>query len=441
MRSSVHLPGRTVDTLDQALRLLAEAAYEKKRAAQFFYKYQKLNSFLASALKLPEIVQALVHGVREFVSADATFVALTNPSASHLETVGGIGFSEGLAPIQRFLANDWVRRAFVMEVLDKESSSAREWTSQFFKLEFRAAAFFPLFVDEKLLGLIGVGFKGSRSFLQDERDCIASVITQCAWAVERGRLFQQFQEAIQMRDEFVSIASHELKTPITSLKMQLQLAKKCFSDPQFALRSTPGFSIAPEKAVRALDISSTQVDRLTRLIEDLLDVSRIQAGQLNFHLEEVDLSMLTHEVIDRYADELAAVGCPLELKIQKGIFSVIDRNRLEQVLINLISNAIKYASGKPIQIQVYREGCFACLVFQDQGPGIPRERQARIFERFERAVSNRYVGGLGLGLFIARQIVQAHKGTIQVESELGKGARFKVTLPLDPALTNSSLSM
>jgi signal transduction histidine kinase len=237
------------------------------------------------------------------------------------------------------------------------------------------------------------------------------------------RLAEDLQRAIDARDEFLSIASHELKTPITSLKLQLQQLRRRL-DP-----NTPQ-ALEPGKLGKLLDSSSRQLDRLTRLIEDLLDVARIRAGKLSFSFEEFFADELFSEVLERFSDQLAEADCRTEVDVQPRLSVVWDRTRMEQVLVNLVANAIKYAPGVLIQIRLHAEGDQARLVVRDFGPGIPQERQAKIFERFERATSARNISGLGLGLFIASEIITAHQGTIRVESEAGKGAAFIIQLPL-----------
>jgi signal transduction histidine kinase len=238
-------------------------------------------------------------------------------------------------------------------------------------------------------------------------------------------LLAREQQAVYSRDEFLSIASHELKTPITSLKLQLQQLQRRI-DPKAPQEPEPG------RIARMLESSLRQLERLTRLIEDLLDVARIRAGKLSFTFEEFSAEELFSEVLERFSDQLAEAGCRTELQLEPGLRVVWDRLRMEQVLVNLISNALKYAPGVCIQISLRAEGDQARLMVRDFGPGIPRERQAKIFERFERATSARNISGLGLGLFIASEIVAAHQGTIRVESEAGQGATFIVHLPLRP---------
>jgi signal transduction histidine kinase len=232
---------------------------------------------------------------------------------------------------------------------------------------------------------------------------------------ERIRLIQA-REAIRLRDEFLSIASHELKTPLTALQLQLG---NLLGD-----RARAG-ELAPK-----IDRAKRLGDRLTRLIEALLDVSRIATGNLSLNFDRFDLLEAVRETFERLEEQTASAGCVVQLNAPDSIEGDWDRLRLEQVLSNLIANAIKYAAGKPIEVSVRRAGDWAVIEVRDKGPGIAEDDLPRIFERFERAVSPRHHGGLGLGLYVARQIVEAHGGTIVAGNAPDGGARFTVRLPV-----------
>ncbi|MDQ2978835.1 MAG: PAS domain S-box protein [Acidobacteriota bacterium] len=244
-------------------------------------------------------------------------------------------------------------------------------------------------------------------------------------AIENARLYRDAQEAIRHRDDFLSIAGHELKTPLSTLSLEIHrlLAVARSSRP-----SDAGPLHATEKAARS-------VQRLSRLVDQLLDVSRVGAGRLALEPEELDLSALCREVADRFADELARSGSALDLRVDPPVVGVWDRLRLDQVVGNLLSNAIKYGQGRPIELEAREEDESAVLLVRDHGIGIPPEDQTRVFARFERAVSSRHFGGLGLGLWIVHQIVDASGGTISIESAEGAGTAFTVRLPLRSAKT------
>ncbi|WP_437850568.1 AAA family ATPase [Sorangium sp. So ce363] len=250
--------------------------------------------------------------------------------------------------------------------------------------------------------------------------------SRAALTLDNSRLFTEAQEAIERRDEFLLVASHELKTPLTSLKMQAHLLARLLPRLQRA-------EVAPERIDAAIQVLSRQIGRLAHLINELLDVTRLNAGRLTLARAPLDLAALTREVVERMHQQLTDARCRTQLELEGPVIGDWDASRMEQVLINLLSNAIKYGAGAPIHVVVRGLEGRALLVVRDHGIGIAQADQARIFERFERAVSVRNFGGLGLGLYIVRWIVTSHGGTIRVESKPGAGATFIVELPLHAA--------
>jgi PAS domain S-box-containing protein len=226
-------------------------------------------------------------------------------------------------------------------------------------------------------------------------------------------------EAVKVRDDFLSIAGHELRTPLTALQLQVESLQRLA-----AREEAP-----PARLVERLGKMAQHVARLEGLISELLNVSRITAGRLEIHLEQVELVALVADVAERFAPQLAAAGCTLAIDAPREVTGEWDRHRLDQVITNLLGNAIKYGEGTPIAVTIGGTDEHARLEVRDQGIGIPRADQERVFERFERAVSDRHYGGLGLGLWITRQAVEAHRGTIRVESKPGEGTTFFVELP------------
>ena len=232
--------------------------------------------------------------------------------------------------------------------------------------------------------------------------------------------------AIGARDEFISIASHELKTPLTALKLRLSSAIRTQERPG------PRDASSEEKLGRALVASSMTTDRLVSLVEDLLDVSRLTAGRLVLRFERVPLDDLVRDVTGRLREQANETGSPIEVSIPGPVLGSWDRTRIEQVVTNLLTNAIKYGAGKPIALSAYAGDGWARLQVKDLGQGISRADQSRIFQPFERVATTTRVGGLGLGLYIGRQIAEAHGGTLTVESAPGHGATFTLDLPLEP---------
>jgi two-component system sensor kinase FixL len=259
---------------------------------------------------------------------------------------------------------------------------------------------------------------------EDEPIAIAAIrdITERLKAeAERTKLVQA-QEAIRLRDEFLSVASHELRTPLTPIQLQIDGALRA------ARRS--GEPDLPT-VVRKLDALGNGIHRLSTLVNQLLDLSRITAGRLDLERASVDLAALVGRAMTAFEDEAVLNECALEFETPRGeIRGRWDASRLEQVVINLLSNALRYGTGRPVALSIVesRPG-WVMLLVRDQGIGIAHEHQALVFQRFERLSESRHRGGFGLGLWIVRQIVDAHGGTIGVFSRPGMGATFAVELP------------
>jgi PAS domain S-box-containing protein len=250
----------------------------------------------------------------------------------------------------------------------------------------------------------------------------AGYIGSCVDITEHKALESHLRRSIRDREDFLSIASHELRTPLTALQLALEKLER-------DIHKVDTSSGAPPLA-RTLEKALSQTARLEELVADLLDVSRVTSGRLDLALETVDLAALARGGVERLSDAARKQCSELILDAPAPVVGSWDRSRLERVISNLLSNALKYGDGKPVHVTVSSDARVATLAVRDEGIGIEALDQARIFERFERAVSARNYSGFGLGLWIVREIVRAHGGTIGVESAPGKGATFRVELPL-----------
>lgn len=234
----------------------------------------------------------------------------------------------------------------------------------------------------------------------------------------------ELNRAIKTRDEFITLASHEFKTPITSLKLQTQIFQR-----QIDLENGKGPSL--EKQFHFLKVNSSQIDRLNLLVDELLDVSRMDEGKLTYDFTKINLTSLINELTDRFRDEFLAHDCQVTVRANSSEQYVLgDAFRLEQVFINVFNNAMKYGYGNPVNIYIGSSESAAEVIVEDHGIGIEEDAIPHIFNRFERAVSHKNISGLGLGLYIAREMLKAQNGSIRVESEIGKGSKFFITLPL-----------
>jgi signal transduction histidine kinase len=277
----------------------------------------------------------------------------------------------------------------------------------------------PLRFEHETLGGIAFSFFRPRTFDADDRAFIGLLAEHCTQGMERARLYERALEAIRARDDFLSVAGHELRTPLGALVLQTE----------FMLSAAEPFAAVRERSGPVL----RSVRRLAKLADELLDVARIRGGRLQLELEPVELTSLVREVAPRTAEGLGRSLSDLNIVAATPVEGRWDPLRIEQVVTNLISNACKYGGGKPIEVRVARNAGGAELVVQDQGIGMSPADQTRIFERFERAVTPHEYSGLGLGLWITREVVQAHGGRIWVRSQLGQGSEFTVQLPLVPA--------
>jgi len=232
---------------------------------------------------------------------------------------------------------------------------------------------------------------------------------------ERAKLVHA-QEAIRLRDEFLSVASHELRTPLMALQLQIESARKLHV-PEGKLKSK-------------LERADRSAKRLSELVEALLDVTRLASGRVEIHRKQGDLAVVIDEVVERMQESAARAGCTLTANVERGLDGTWDDLRMGQVLSNLLGNAFKYAANTAVEVELRRAGDVAHLVVRDQGPGIAVQDRERVFARFERAADTRNYGGLGLGLYVAHQIVEAHGGRISAGSAPGGGAQIAIELPL-----------
>lgn len=280
----------------------------------------------------------------------------------------------------------------------------------------------PLKFHDQIIGVISVQALG-RYFNEQEYSLARELARRASLAIQNSHLYSGAQQAIRLRDDFLAAASHELKTPLTSLSLQVQSLRRILEGHSTGVQSSA-------KLIQLLRTSDKRIHDLTELIDRLLDVSRVASGRLSLRLETLDLVQIVREVVTRFSELPENPEGQFKVSAQFSVIGRWDRFRLEQVITNLLTNAMKYGEGKPIQIEVKRELKSAILSVSDSGIGIAPEDQKRIFDRFERAVLGSRIGGLGLGLFITKEIVELHGGSISVQSELGKGSTFTVKLPL-----------
>ncbi|WP_223639768.1 ATP-binding protein [Corallococcus sp. EGB] len=358
----------------------------------------------------------------EVEHADTEPASLAEPLRLRMTYVSGLSQLVGTVPLlhgQPFFIENFSDDLLPQLTKDPERIALLR------QLRIRSLVVVPLVAGERLLGLLSyvTTHRSGRSYTAADLPFLQELANRAALSMENARLYREAREAVHLRDEFLGIASHELKTPLTPLNLKLQALRR-------ELDRTPG-PVPRELVERYLDVGSRQLKKLAELVNDLLDVSRIAAGRLSLECAPVDLVELVRDVVAAYEGPAARTGSALQLECEGAVMvGIWDRPRLEQVVVNLVDNAIKYGQGRPIQVRLETRNGKAALTVRDQGIGIAEESLPRLFGRFERAVSDRHYGGLGLGLYITRTLVEAMGGTVHVESRLGQGSIFTVELPL-----------
>jgi PAS domain S-box-containing protein len=289
----------------------------------------------------------------------------------------------------------------------------------------------PMLARSRTLGAMSFAMVDSgRRYRLEDVPLATEIARRAAIAIDHARMYELSRQAVSVREDFLSIASHELRTPLTALQIGVQrLLRQVGSD--------GGLGASSASMLATVDRSTR---RLTQLVDDLLDISRLMSQRTTYTYEDIDARDLVGQVLTEFRDTLSKAGCSVTLTTDGNDVGQWNHERLHLALTNLVSNAAKYGSGKPIEITVVGDATTVRISVTDHGIGIAREAQARIFERFERAVSERHYGGFGLGLWIVKQIVSNLHGKVEVASEVGKGSTFTVTLPKQPPQTEAEIS-
>ena len=335
-------------------------------------------------------------------------------------------FDVSFGPVKRLYAGE------VVHVPDVEAlrRDLRPHYTQDFLDEIRidgAQSFLVILLrrHDKVLGTLALSLlEGNpRKFAERDKNFIREVAYRTSMAMENSRLFISTQEAVRARDEFLSIASHELKTPLQSLTLQNGLLFRQLDRDPHDLQTI-------QLIRKGLESDKRQLLRLSRLIDEMLDISRIQNRKMKIELERIDFVELLRDVVNRLKPSFDAENVPLEVDAPTSIYLSVDSFRIEQVITNLLTNALRYGNHKPVKVSAHCANDSLVFKVQDHGSGITLEDQKRIFRRFERASSQKEIGGLGLGLYICKKIVEIHGGRIEIQSTPGEGATFVVLIPV-----------
>ncbi|MDQ3264499.1 MAG: GAF domain-containing protein [Myxococcota bacterium] len=394
------------------------------------------KTFASEAHDLSQLLNVVARRVAQLFAESCT-VTLISPDAQWLEPVAlhhenPAAREEGLALFQATRQKVGVgmqgvvaasgQPMLVPEIALEAVVAATRPEYRDYVRRFAPASFVvvPLRVRGRIIGTLSVS-RGAAAprFNQDDVGMLTEVADRAALSIDNARLLSEAQaslaraqEAVHLREDFLSIAGHELKTPITSLKLELQLHE----------RSGP---------TRSIGRATRQVKRLETLVQSLLDVGRLSAGRMDLQLVEVDLLPLLHEVAERFRAEAEAADTLLTIAPPSGpVIARCDRDRFDQVLTNLVSNAIKYGGGKPVLLSAQGDTDPVAILVRDNGIGIELQDQERLFERFARSqAAARHYGGMGLGLWISRQLMERMGGQLTLSSTPGEGATFRCELP------------
>lgn len=406
---------------EQAARAAAEASADTLR------RLQRVADAALAHLGVDDLVREVLARVQELLAADTVALFLLDRQANDLVMRAAIGLEGEVERGVRVRVGEGFsgqvaveRRPVALDDLQQADVSTRGLRER----GLRSLLGVPLLVEGRLVGVLNVGSLTLRRFTDNEIALLELAAGRVGVAFEHARLFQEAQEAIRARDEFLSTAAHELKTPVTSLTLAAQLAIRHLD--------SSGNEVEIDRIRRALVMVDHQTDKLTALLNQLFDVSRIEAGKLVLERRQVDVVPIVQQVVATAQFSTAAhsvsLGAPPRLEM------LVDPLRFEQVVANLVSNAIKYSpGGGDVEVELSCEGDRQLrLSVTDHGLGIPPERRARIFDHFYQAHGEGYLGGMGLGLYITRQILEQHGGTIDVEFPPGGGTRFMVAIPAEP---------
>lgn len=421
--------GRLSFAFDEMVRNLDRSISQAKQINERMSRLQKITAEFSRALDPKAVADIVVGHGAENLGAVTAVLAVIDDDGTGMRILSSRSKAEELldrwseVPLNLHTPlSEAVRNQSPLFLESKEAILMRFPELPAGADSLVAAAIVPLYVGGSVLGALSFRFAEKRMFSLQDREFVLALAALASQAFQRAALYEQATKAIAVRDEFLSIASHELKTPLTSLRLQLEIAQR-------QVKPEQGTAPSPERLAKVFGVATAQVDKLNSLVEDLLDVSRIELGKLTYEFQKEDLREIVRSVTERFADALRAQACPLTIEAPEPIEIRCDRFRMEQVVTNLLSNAMKYGPGGPIRISLAKAESKARLAVSDSGIGIPEDKLELIFNRFERAADKSNVGGLGLGLYISREIVRAHGGDIRAISELGKGSTFLVELP------------
>ncbi|MBC7428584.1 MAG: GAF domain-containing protein [Bacteriovorax sp.] len=419
--------GRVTDAFNKMVTSLNAGQIQLNQAIDRTVRLQSITESFSEALTPDQVFEVVFKEAYESMEATAGSIAIVSEDKGFMELKRIVGYDEEtFEKYKKFAISKDLPSAEVARTGEAIFTTSDQ-LGRFKDLEDRSRmgpysiAYLPLIIQGKALGTLTFSFSINKIFDRYEKDFLIALARQCAQAVHRSQLYDDAKKAIEVRDEFLSIASHELRTPLTPLKMQIQAVAR--------LLEKDSVNITPERLIKMVETSDRQISRLSVLIDDLLDVTRISAGKLSLNKEYFSMKEMINEIVSQYSQQFKTSQTTVEVIIEGDMMGFWDKVRIEQVIINLLTNAAKYAPNRPVMVKLTKIDSTIKIQVTDHGPGISFENHDRIFKRFERVSDRQNIGGLGLGLYICKQIVEAHRGKIYVESIIGKGSTFTVELP------------
>jgi signal transduction histidine kinase len=420
---------------------MAELAWSREAAARRraedagtkTSRLQAVATALSGAATPEEVADVIVHEGSEALGAAAALMATLRPDGETLEAVGIVGLPPAaLERWRRYSIHDntmvgevaRTRRAAYAESIEERVRRYPNLAADTSTVGFGAWAALPLLAGDRALGALGFAFATTRPFTLDDRAFMAAFADLCAQALERSRLYQLAVDANRAKSEFLSMMSHELRTPLTAIIGYQELLADGISGP------------VTERQAEHLGRIKLSAGHLLGLIDEVLTLSRLDAGRETLYVEGADVTTLVDEAVTLVATLAAAKGLPLVVRAPASPVTIeSDVGKVRQILVNLLGNAVKYTDRGRVELSVREEGGRAVFRVRDTGIGIRPEHLDRIFEPFWRVEQKitRRVGGSGLGLSVSRRLARLLGGDVAAESVFGEGATFTLRLPLSPA--------
>jgi signal transduction histidine kinase len=414
--------------LEQLRREHSETERERILSARLS-TLNELFQYLSASLELEPTMQTIVDAPRRLLGADVSLVLLRREDDAGLEVAASSGLAVDTLGERIALHEEELERLLVRDPRGAVEDSAHEASPVDRLLDTRrlgALATVELVLDGEKLGLLCAGRHAPQPFSEDDLSFLDALAREAALAIRNARLYERERQQVQrlqtlesLQASFVSVASHELRTPLTCIRTSVDM-----------LESTQDRDL-PEVRQDLIQTIGHHTGRLEALVEDLSDATRLEAGQLRLSPQPTDMRVLVERTVRAFSPLVDSKKQTIQLNLPDALEPMLlDRHRMEQVLTNLISNAHRFAAkGGHIVISLTTMDEHLHIAVSDDGPGIPPDQQERIFDKFYVVTDGRGLAGIGLGLYIARHLVELHGGRIWVESELDQGSTFHIVLP------------